>query len=149
MRIRAASRIIVIDPADRILLFRFVYTRGPIAGADYWAPPGGEVEPGETYEQAAIRELHEETGLHVEDVGAPVAAKQFEMRISTGEPVLADERFFLVRTAPFSVSGDRWTELEREIVAAHRWWSHAEVRGTDHPVYPADLLDMIGTSSAG
>ena len=38
----------------------------------YWTPPGGGIEPGETYEQAVIREVREETNmkvLHQELVG--------------------------------------------------------------------------------
>ena len=34
-------------------------------GADTWAPPGGHMEFGETWEQTAIREVYEETGLNV------------------------------------------------------------------------------------
>jgi 8-oxo-dGTP diphosphatase len=35
---------------------------------DCWELPGGMIDPGETPRQAAIRELHEETGYHVEDL---------------------------------------------------------------------------------
>ena len=32
---------------------------------NYWAPPGGGIEPGETYEQAVVREVKEETNMKV------------------------------------------------------------------------------------
>jgi 8-oxo-dGTP pyrophosphatase MutT (NUDIX family) len=52
-----------------VLLFRFSYKRGALAGRTYWATPGGGLEEGDTFEQAAIRELKEETGLHVDTIG--------------------------------------------------------------------------------
>ncbi|MEU0537080.1 NUDIX hydrolase [Amycolatopsis tolypomycina] len=34
-------------------------------GFDKWVPPGGHIEPGETFSQTAVREFREETGLRV------------------------------------------------------------------------------------
>ena len=31
----------------------------------YWTPPGGEIEKGETYEEAVVREVKEETNMKV------------------------------------------------------------------------------------
>lgn len=59
----AASAVLVRD--GRVLLVRRV--GGPAAGL--WSLPGGHVEPGETAETAALREVREETGLAANLVG--------------------------------------------------------------------------------
>ena len=53
---------IIIDRAGRLLLIK----RGHEPGKGLWSIPGGRVEPGETDEQAVIREVREETGLVVQ-----------------------------------------------------------------------------------
>ena len=44
---------------DKLLLIR----RANPPGQGYWSIPGGHVEPGETWQEAAEREVLEETGL--------------------------------------------------------------------------------------
>ena len=52
----------VLRRADRVLVIR----RGPdSARAGYWAPLSGKLEPGETQEEALVREVKEEVGLTV------------------------------------------------------------------------------------
>jgi 8-oxo-dGTP diphosphatase len=60
VRIRCVGAI-VRDSGGRLLLIQ----RGHEPGRGLWSLPGGRVEPGETDEQALIREVAEETGLAV------------------------------------------------------------------------------------
>jgi mutator protein MutT len=83
---------------DRLLLVR----RGRAPSLGYYAFPGGRVEAGETLEEAARRELAEETGL-VAGVLSPLVRvpvegddvdydlQVFFGRYAGGEPIAADD----------------------------------------------------------
>jgi ADP-ribose pyrophosphatase YjhB (NUDIX family) len=60
MRVRCVGAVII-DGSGRLLAIR----RGRPPGEGLWSIPGGRVEPGETDTEALVREVAEETGLHV------------------------------------------------------------------------------------
>jgi 8-oxo-dGTP pyrophosphatase MutT (NUDIX family) len=64
--IREAAKLVVLDPDDRVLLFRYPHSNA--SGAPFWMVPGGRVHPGEPHEDAAARELREEAGIDA-DIG--------------------------------------------------------------------------------
>src|SRR5581483_2820535 len=84
-RHRPTSRLLVIDPRDRILLLRVHEPRfeQPIL----WFTPGGGLDPGETFEQAAVRELWEETGI-VAPLGPCVWRRRHVLRFVRDAPLL-------------------------------------------------------------
>ncbi|WP_255211541.1 NUDIX hydrolase [Serratia ficaria] len=117
-----------------------------MAGKSYWATPGGGVEQGGSYEQAAVRELQEETGMVRRDVGQPVAQRNFAMRLPNGEWVEAQEKFYVVRVSHREINTEGWSDEEKNVIAEHDWWSADGLRTTDEMVYPqniAEILDSI------
>jgi len=53
---------VIVRRRDQVLL---LLRSGPGYKDGEWGPPSGKVEPGESYGDAAARELHEETGISV------------------------------------------------------------------------------------
>ena len=148
MRRRPSARLLILDPAGRLLLFRFVHKTGALAGQEYWATPGGAVEDGETFAQAAVRELAEETGIRREDVGPEVGRREALLQLPDGERVLADERFFLVQASNDALSRDGWTVDEAQVMAEHRWWSPRELAQTSETVWPENPFAMLNGATS-
>ncbi len=143
MRRRLSARFLILNDAGQVLLFRFVHKRGPLAGQDFWATPGGGVEEGETLEQAAVRELAEETGLRRDDLGTEIAHREVVLQLPDGEHAISDERYFVVRVADDVLSWESWTDFEREVMVEHRWWSQQDLQQTEATVWPENLVEML------
>jgi len=139
--VRPTSRLLVLDEHDRLLL---MMTKAPdTSGAARWITPGGGVDPGESHEEAAVRELHEETGQVVAEVGPVVRVDDFEVPWDAADHTHGHAEFFVVRLPHFEVVDDDWTDDERVDILESRWFSLDELESTTDPVEPVDLAVTV------
>ncbi|KEO99135.1 DNA mismatch repair protein MutT [Erythrobacter litoralis] len=137
-RLRRSARLIVLAPGPRVLMFRY-----DIPGrAPFWVTAGGECEPGESFEDAARRELFEETGI-VADPGEQIARTTPEFVTPEGEPVRADERYFIVHVTEPAIDTSRHTALEQAWMNEHRWFALEELGDWPEALYPETLRSLI------
>lgn len=143
MRTRPSSRLIILSPENNVLLFNFSHKNDALSGMSYWATPGGGLELNKSFEQAALRELQEETGLKRDSAGAAAASRTFPMQLPDGETVLAEERFFIIHAEKTDIDCSGWSENEKSVIQNHYWWSLEELRDTNQTIFPHDLIINI------
>ena len=141
-RPRPAARILLVDGGRRVLLFRFT----PFDGRPpFWCTPGGALDPGESYEAAARRELREEVGID-RDCGPQVAQRTVQFLTIEGVEVEADERYFRVQVEAAAVSTAGHTDLERRVMQSWRWFTAQALAELDEPYHPEDLPALLAAT---
>src|ERR1700743_1055743 len=116
---RLTSRILLFDEVGSILL---MLTIAPDTSKfARWVTPGGGVDPGETHEIAAVRELFEETGLRITDPGEPVWNYDFVVEWDDADHDSGHAEYYVVHTRRFELSREHWTEEEKVDTLDVRW----------------------------
>jgi 8-oxo-dGTP pyrophosphatase MutT (NUDIX family) len=138
-RLRIATRAIVLDDTDRVLLVRFGFGDRAV-----WVTPGGGVEENETDEQSIRRELLEEAGLAGFELGPHVWTRTALEPLGGGRWDGEVERIFLVRTPAFDPTPSLgWDGLQAEGVTAVRWWSLEELEAAQTRFAPRRLPILL------
>ena len=131
--VRRAARVVLLDEAGRVLLVRFEY-----GGRRWWVAPGGGLEEGETHEGAARREVEEETGLNLRELGPWVWSREHVFRFE-GRFYRQVERYFVAAVTAFTPH-PTVTGLEESLVLRDlRWWTLEELDATTEEFAPEAL----------
>lgn len=113
------------------------------AGRHYYVFPGGGVDPGESPEQAAVREMEEETGLHV-----IVQRKLAEIHFGLSEQV-----YYLVDRldGEFGTgTGEEFTDSDPNDPAEGVYipiWMPVEELPRHENVYPLDVAALVAVAA--
>ncbi|MFF0741966.1 NUDIX hydrolase [Streptomyces sp. NPDC004111] len=140
--LRKVARVVLLDPEDRVLLIHGFEPADP--DRRWWFTPGGGLEGDESGEEAALREIAEETGITDVELGPVVWRRQCSFAFD-GRRWNQDEWFYVARTNQTATVMTGLTELERRSVAGLRWWSSTALLATRETVYPTRLAELLRT----
>lgn len=120
-RVRAAGGVVLNDDGQIAVVYRPKY--------EDWTLPKGKLEPGESWEDAAVREVREETGLvcdlgdelgsveYTDRHGRPKTVRYWRMEVRDGEFAPNDEVSELRWLAPDEAASQLSFDRDREILA--------------------------------
>jgi 8-oxo-dGTP pyrophosphatase MutT (NUDIX family) len=137
--LRTAARVLLIEGTGRVLLFRYPE---PGTGEAVWVTPGGGLGPGETHEDAALRELREETGLADVTLGPEIWLR--EHVFPWGDRMWRQqERFFLLRVDAWTLPSDLEVTHRLDGIDGYRWWTVEELEEATETIAPRRLGSLL------
>ncbi len=144
---RRAARVVVLDPADRILL---INARDPFRSGDHgwWEIPGGGIDRGELTHDAVQRELWEEAGIRDAEIGPCVWTQTVRFTFA-GLRFNQDEWVHVARCDGTASRPGGLEALEALAFGEQRWWSMDELLAGRPRTIPYRLIEFLPALIAG
>lgn len=150
---RKAARIIATDEHGRLLLMKGHDDKDPLHR--WWSTPGGGIDAGENPRHAAVREFHEETGVHLDPelLTGPVIEREAVFYFSQ-ETRRQHEVFFWAKLNDtqardvLTQEGVSYTDLEKEVLDGLAWRTLENIEADSAlpqaiPSYPHNLPQVV------
>ena len=142
---RVSARVLPVSPHGEVLLLQDLDPAEP--DVLRWGTIGGAVDPGESLQEAAVREMHEETGLVIDpaDLTAPFHRSTREFSWA-GVRYRSDNTFYALPLArDVEVSFDHLVPEEVDTVVAWGWWT-PEALAADGGLVADDLPAILAAA---
>jgi 8-oxo-dGTP pyrophosphatase MutT (NUDIX family) len=144
---RIGARVLLLDQHDRVLL---MHARDPDNPAHHWWElPGGGLDDGESPEQAAIREVAEETGIELDQLGPQLWMRESRFRYRNRDHHRIDHIYLARRTNTTATLDTKPTDNEKLGLIEHAWFTTDELHACTDKLLPASLPILLKDLLAG
>ncbi|CAL9677667.1 hypothetical protein SUDANB95_07994 (plasmid) [Actinosynnema sp. ALI-1.44] len=140
---RIGARVLLLDTDDRVLL---IHARDPDQPEHHWWElPGGGQDPGEDLTDTVRRELGEETGIALDEVGRRLWTRESRFHYRGRDHHRLDHVFLARLPAGHAQVPLKPSDNERAGLIERRWWSATELDQCADKLLPAELPVLLKT----
>jgi len=139
--LRKAARVLLLNSKNELLLMYIedfdISTPEGKRNERFWCTIGGGIESDETIEQAALREIYEETGIAPDAItlGPVVWYSEVDL-VLKGIPTRLQESFIVAKTSNPKAFLHQPTHDEKQVVKKLQWFSLEDIENSSDTIFP-------------